>query len=74
MDFYLWFRYKGNLNPDQIEFSNYGIDRLDSGERLAIEEPIQRGKTMELSIKYIELKPIFTKSLIFAITPLINSI
>lgn len=42
MDFYLWFRYQSkDLNPEEIEFSNYGIERLDSGEKLAIEEPLE---------------------------------
>ena len=42
MDFYLWFRYKGqDVNPEQIEFSNFGIERLDSGERLTINDPLE---------------------------------
>ena len=42
MDFYLWFRYKGrDVNPEQIEFSNFGIERLDSGERLTIGDPLK---------------------------------
>lgn len=42
MDFYLWFRYQGkDVNPEQIEFSNYGIERLDSGERLTIGVPLK---------------------------------
>ena len=42
MDFYLWFRYQNHdLNPEEIEFSNYGIERLDSGEKLAIDEPLE---------------------------------
>lgn len=42
MDFYLWFRYQGkDVNPEQIEFSNFGIERLDSGERLTIGDPLK---------------------------------
>ena len=42
MDFYLWFRYQGkDVNPEQIEFSNFGIERLDSGERLTINDPLE---------------------------------
>ena len=42
MDFYLWFRYQGkDVNPEQIEFGNYGIERLDSGERLTIGVPLK---------------------------------
>ena len=59
MDFYLWFRYQGNLNPDQIEFSNYGIDRLDSGEKLTIEEPIQSGEENGVKYKIYRIKADF---------------
>ena len=42
MDFYLWFRYQGkDINPEQIEFSNFGIERLDSGERLTLDNPLE---------------------------------
>ena len=42
MDFYLWFRYQGkDVNPEQIEFGNFGIERLDSGERLTIGVPLK---------------------------------
>ncbi|NEQ72099.1 MAG: ABC transporter substrate-binding protein [Okeania sp. SIO2C9] len=59
VDFYLWFRYKGNLNPDQIEFSNYGIERLDSGERLTIGEPIQSGEENGVKYKIYRIKADF---------------
>ncbi|MBP0018820.1 MAG: ABC transporter substrate-binding protein [Cyanobacteria bacterium SBLK] len=42
IDFYLWFKYKNkNLNPENIEFTNYDVDRLDSGERLTLGEPLE---------------------------------
>lgn len=59
VDFYLWFRYKGNLNPAQIEFSNYGIDRLDSGARLILEEPIQEGEENGVKYKIYRVKADF---------------
>ncbi|NES65204.1 MAG: ABC transporter substrate-binding protein [Okeania sp. SIO2D1] len=65
VDFYLWFRYKGNLNPDQIEFSNYGIYRLDSGERLTIEEPIQSGEDNGVKYKIYRIKADFHEEFYF---------
>ena len=59
VDFYLWFRYQGNLNPDQIEFSNYGIDRLDSGEKLTIKEPIRTGEENGVKYKIYRVKADF---------------
>ncbi len=59
VDFYLWFRYQGNLNPDQIEFSNYGIDRLDAGERLTVGEPIQSGEENGVKYKIYRIKTDF---------------
>ncbi|MBP0018821.1 MAG: ABC transporter substrate-binding protein [Cyanobacteria bacterium SBLK] len=42
IDFYLWFKYKiSNIQPENIEFVNYDVDRLDSGERLTLGEPIE---------------------------------
>ncbi|MEM9542823.1 MAG: hypothetical protein AAGA60_25445, partial [Cyanobacteria bacterium P01_E01_bin.42] len=42
LDFYLWFKYRAsNINPDNIEFVNYDVDRLDSGERLTLDEPLE---------------------------------
>ena len=44
LDFYLWFRYKGDVQPDDIEFTNYAVERLDSGEKLTLDEPIKKDK------------------------------
>ncbi|MEA5470268.1 ABC transporter substrate-binding protein, partial [Spirulina sp. 06S082] len=44
LDFYLWFRYKGDIEPDDIEFTNYSVERLDSGEKLTLDEPIKRDR------------------------------
>ncbi|MGB3509771.1 MAG: ABC transporter substrate-binding protein [Microcoleaceae cyanobacterium] len=59
VDFYLWFRYKGNLIPDQIEFSNYGIERLDSGEQLTLGSPIQEGEENGVKYKIYRVKADF---------------
>ena len=59
VDFYLWFRYKGDLIPDQIEFSNYGIERLDSGEQLTLDSPIQEGEENGVKYKIYKVKADF---------------
>ena len=51
MDFYLWFRYKGDVRPDEIEFTNFDVERLDSGERLTLGEPIIQGE--ERGVKFV---------------------
>lgn len=42
VDFYLWFRFQGNVDADNIEFINYGTDRMDSGEKLELDDPIDQ--------------------------------
>ena len=59
VDFYLWFGYKGNVNPEKIEFSNYGISRLDSGEKLTLGEPIQQGEENGVKYKIYRVKADF---------------
>ena len=59
VDFYLWFRYQGNLNPDQIEFTNYGINRLASGKSLTIGKPIQSGEEHGVKYKIYRIKADF---------------
>ena len=51
IDFYLWFRYKGDIQPDDIEFTNFSVERLDSGEKLTLDAPIQ--EDIEDGVKYI---------------------
>lgn len=41
VDCYLWFRYKNGVYSDNIELINYGINRLDSGEKLKLGDPIK---------------------------------
>ncbi|MEM9543968.1 MAG: ABC transporter substrate-binding protein [Cyanobacteria bacterium P01_E01_bin.42] len=42
IDFYLWFKHQANnIDPENIEFINYDVDRLDSGERLMLSEPLE---------------------------------
>ncbi|MEM9542684.1 MAG: ABC transporter substrate-binding protein, partial [Cyanobacteria bacterium P01_E01_bin.42] len=51
IDFYLWFRYQGDFRPDNIEFTNFSVERLDSGAKLTLDEPIQQD--IENGVKYV---------------------
>lgn len=59
VDFYLWFRYQGDFEADKIEFGNYGINRLDSGEKLSLGEPIQEGQENGVNYKIYRIKADF---------------
>ncbi|MEC4984984.1 MAG: ABC transporter substrate-binding protein, partial [Oscillatoria sp. PMC 1076.18] len=59
IDFYLWFRYQTAATVDNIEFMNYGIDRLDSGEKLTLGNPLQKGVEDEVKFKIYRLKADF---------------
>ena len=39
MDFFLWFRYLGESDAANIEFTNFSVERLDSGEELQLQDP-----------------------------------
>ncbi|MEM9539007.1 MAG: ABC transporter substrate-binding protein, partial [Cyanobacteria bacterium P01_E01_bin.42] len=41
-DFFLWFRYRGNIDAPNIEFINYSTARLNSGESLQLQDPINQ--------------------------------
>lgn len=59
IDSYLWFRYKNTKDVDKIEFLNYGINRLDSGVKLSLDEPIQQGEEQGVKHKVYRLKADF---------------
>ncbi|NES18635.1 MAG: ABC transporter substrate-binding protein [Symploca sp. SIO3E6] len=59
VDCYLWFRYKTNAEVDNIEFLNYGISRLDSGEKLELPEPIKEGEEAGIKNKVYRIKADF---------------
>ena len=58
-DFYLWFRYKGEVDADNIEFTNYAVGRLDSGEKLELKEPIISENIEGVNYKVYRLKADF---------------
>ncbi|MBD2180165.1 ABC transporter substrate-binding protein [Planktothrix sp. FACHB-1355] len=59
VDSYLWFRYKTALDADNIEFINYGINRLDSGDKLKLGEPIKSGQEADVKYKVYRIKADF---------------
>ncbi|NEP22798.1 ABC transporter substrate-binding protein [Moorena sp. SIO3I6] len=59
VDFFIWFRYQGDITADQIEFTNYGIERLDSGEKLTLKEPIDTDLNNDIKYKVYRVKADF---------------
>ncbi|MUH00277.1 ABC transporter substrate-binding protein [Scytonema sp. UIC 10036] len=69
VDFYLWFRYQGDVAADDIEFTNYSVDRLDSGEKLSLDKPIEAGQKDGVNYKIYRVKADFTEVLDFRLYP-----
>ena len=65
VDFYLWFRYRGDINADSIEFTNYGTDRMDSGDKLELDEPIQEAKIDDINYRVYRVKADFKEKFRF---------
>ncbi|WP_204102435.1 MULTISPECIES: ABC transporter substrate-binding protein [Spirulina sp. CCY15215] len=60
IDFYLWFKYREvNINPENIVFLNYDTNRLDSGETLTLNEPIEVNKNDGITHSLFQLKADF---------------
>ncbi|HBE17852.1 MAG TPA: hypothetical protein DEG17_26040 [Cyanobacteria bacterium UBA11149] len=72
VDFYLWFRYQGDVDVDQIEFINYGIARLDSGEKLTLDEPINVKKNQSANLNVYRVKADFHEEFDFHDYPFDN--
>lgn len=69
VDFYLWFRYQGDVPADDIEFTNYSVERLDSGEKLSLDEPIAKGRKDGVNYKIHRIKADFTELFNFRLYP-----
>ena len=65
VDFYLWFRYKGDIDADNIEFTNYGTDRMDSGDKLELDEPIQESRIDDTNYRLYRIKADFKEKFRF---------
>ncbi|GAB1542024.1 ABC transporter substrate-binding protein [Scytonema sp. NUACC21] len=69
VDFYLWFRYQGDVPADDIEFTNYSVERLDSGEKLSLDKPIEAGQKDGVNYKVYRVKADFTEVFDFRLYP-----
>ncbi|MEL6581370.1 MAG: ABC transporter substrate-binding protein [Cyanobacteria bacterium J06621_12] len=65
VDFYLWFRFQGDVDADNIEFINYGTDRMDSGEKLELDEPIDQEEVDGVKYRVYRVKADFQEEFWF---------
>ena len=65
VDFYLWFRYRGDIDADNIEFTNYGTDRMDSGDKLELDDPIEESKIGDIKYRVYRVKADFKEKFRF---------
>ena len=65
VDFYLWFRYQGDIDADNIEFTNYGTDRMDSGDKLELDDPIQESEIDGVNYRVYRVKADFKEKFRF---------
>ena len=65
VDFYLWFRYRGDIDADNIEFTNYGTDRMDSGDKLELDDPIQESNIDGTNYRLYRVKADFKEKFRF---------
>jgi len=64
-DFYLWFRYQGDIDASNIEFTNYSVERLDSGEKLELSEPIEIKTVNGVTYELYRMKGDFKEQFVF---------
>jgi len=65
VDFYLWFRFQGDISADHIEFTNYGTDRMDSGDKLELDEPIGEETIDDITYRVYRVKADFKEKFRF---------
>lgn len=65
IDFYLWFRFQGDINADNIEFVNYGTYRMDSGDKLELDEPIRQETIDGINYRVYRVKADFQEEFWF---------
>jgi branched-chain amino acid transport system substrate-binding protein len=68
-DFYLWFRYQGDIDASNIEFTNYSVERLDSGEKLELNEPIETKTVDGITYELYRMKADFKEQFAFGDYP-----
>ena len=65
VDFYLWFRFQGDIDADNIEFLNYGTDRMDSGDKLELDDPIDEEVIAGITYRCYRVKADFQEEFWF---------
>ena len=65
MDFYLWFRFRGDIDADNIEFTNYGTSRMDSGDKLELDEAIDSDEVDGIKYRVYRVKADFQEEFWF---------
>lgn len=65
VDCYLWFRTKSVIDSDNIEFINYGTERLGSGEKLELADPIKVEQEAGVTNKLYRIKADFQEKFDF---------
>ena len=65
VDFYLWFRFRGDIDADNIEFTNYGTSRMDSGEKLELDEAIDSEEIDGIKYRVYRVKADFQEEFWF---------
>lgn len=65
VDFYLWFRFQGDIDGDSIEFTNYGTDRMDSGDKLELDAPINEKVVDGITYRVYRVKADFKEEFRF---------
>ena len=65
MDFYLWFRFRGDIDADRIEFTNYGTSRMDSGDKLELDEAIDSDEVDGIKYRVYRVKADFQEEFWF---------
>jgi len=63
VDFYLWFRYQGNLPIEEIDFTNYNNN--DSSQKLSLSKPIQEGTDDKVNYKIYHINAEFAENFDF---------
>ena len=69
VDFYIWFRARTGVDAANIEFLNYAVERLKSGERIRLGEPIAEKNENGVSYRAYRLKTDFSSDFNFADYP-----
>lgn len=65
VDFYIWFRARAGVEAANIEFLNYAVGRLDSGQRIQLSEPLATKTENGVTYQAYRLKADFSSDFDF---------